>query len=87
MFQWFVYDVDVVYDVRDVAICGVFAFNELKLSSSSVCGVLNEFAVGPGCVSDCSDNVWFVVSGFVLCWEDVFWYDMRGLYLFVFVIL
>ena len=76
-----------VYDVRDVAICGVFALNELELSSSCVCGVLYEFAVWPDCVSDCSDDVWFVVSGSVLCWENVFWYDMRGLYLFVFVVL
>ncbi len=55
-----------VYDVRDVAISGVFAFNELELSSSSVRRVLCEFAIGPNCVSDCSYDVRFVVSGSVL---------------------
>ena len=62
-----------IYDVRDVAIGGVFAFYELELSSSSVRRVLCEFAIGPNCVSDCSYDVWFVVSGSVLCWEDIFW--------------
>ncbi len=60
-----------VYDVRDIAISGVFALYELELSSSSVRGVLFEFAVGPSCVSDSSNNVWFVVGGYVLCWEDI----------------
>ena len=68
MFKLFVYGVDVVYDVRDIAISGVFALYELELSSSSVRGVLFECAVGPSCVADSSNNVWFVVCGSVLCW-------------------
>ena len=68
MFQWFVYGVDVVYDVRDVAIRGVFALYELELTLSSVCGVLFECAIGPGCVADGSNNVGFVVGGSMLCW-------------------
>ena len=79
MFQWFVYGVDVVYDVRDVAISGVFAFNELELSSSSVRRVLCEFAIGPGCVADSPNDVWFVMGGSILCWENVFRNDVGGL--------
>ena len=76
-----------VYDVRDIAISGVFALYELELTLSSVCRVLYEFAVWPNCVSDCSDNVWFVMGGSVLCWQDVFWYYVGGLPVFVFVVL
>ncbi len=57
-----------VHDVWDVAISGVFALNELELSASSVSGVLFECAVGPYCVADGSDDVWFVVGGSMLCW-------------------
>ena len=40
LFQWFVYGVDVVYNVCDVAISGVFALYKLELSTSSVSGIL-----------------------------------------------
>ena len=76
-----------VYDVRDVAICGVFAFYELQLSSASVCGILFELTIGPDCVADSSDDVWFVVGGSVLCWENVFRNDMGGICVDMFVLL
>ena len=76
-----------IYDVRDVAISGVFAFNELELSSSFVRRVLCEFAIGPNCVSNCSYDVRFVVSRYILRWENVFWYDVGSLSFFLFVVL
>ena len=57
------------------------------MSSSSVRGVLIECAIRPNCVADSSNNVWCVVSGSVLCWENVFWYDVGSLFVCVFVIL
>ena len=57
-----------VYDVWDVAISGVFALYELELSTSFISGILFESAVGSYCVSDGSDDVWFVVGGSMLCW-------------------
>ena len=57
------------------------------MSSASVCGVLFEFAIGPDCVADSSDDVWFVVGGSMLCREDVFWNDVWGLFVIVFVFL
>ena len=47
--------------------------------SASVCGVLFELAVGPYCVSDSPNDVWFVVGGSILCWENVFRDDVGGL--------
>ena len=75
------------YYVRDVAICRVFAFYELQLSSTSVCGVFFEFAVRPDYVSDSPNDVWFVMGGYVLCWEDVFWDDVGGLCVEIFIFL
>ncbi len=57
------------------------------MSSSSVREVLFECAIGPICVADSSYNVWFVVWGSVLCWENVLWYNMGSLSVCVFVIL
>ena len=76
-----------VYDVCDVAICRVFAFYELKLSSASVCGVFFEFAVRPDYVSDSPNDVWFVVGGSILCWENVFRDYVGGFCVKVFVFL
>ena len=67
-----------VYDVCDVAIRGVFAFDELELSSASVCGVFFEVAVGAGDVSDSPYDVWFVVGGSILRWKNVFRDDVGG---------
>ncbi len=57
------------------------------MSSASVCGVLFEFAIGPGCVAYSTDDVWFVVCGSILCWEDVFRNDVGGLRVNMFVLL
>ncbi len=76
-----------VYDVRYVAIGRVFTLYELWLSSSYVRGVLFECAIGPVCVAYGSNDVWFVVGGSVLCWENVFRYDMWGLFVCGFVLL
>ncbi len=57
------------------------------MSSSFVRGVLFECAIGPNCVADSSNNVWFVVSGSVLRWENVSRYDVGSLSVYVFVIL
>ena len=49
------------------------------MSSASVCGVLFELSIGPDCVSDSPNDVWFVVGGSILCWENVFRNDVGGL--------
>ena len=87
MFQGFVYGVDMVYNVRDVAIRGVFALYELKLPSASVRGVLFECAIRSNCVADGSYNIWFVVSGSELRWENVLRDDVGSHWNSVFVVL
>ena len=57
------------------------------MSSAPVCGVLFEFAIGPDHVSDSPDDVWFVVGGSILCWEDVFRDDVGGVCVEMFVFL
>ena len=47
LFKRLVDGMDVIYNFWDVPISGVFAFDELKLSSSLVGRVSNEFTVGP----------------------------------------
>ncbi len=59
---------DVVYNVCDVAISGVFALYELELSATFIGGVFFECAVGSYKVSDGSDDIRFVVGGSMLCW-------------------
>jgi hypothetical protein len=76
-----------VYNVRDVAIRGVFALYELKLPSSSVRGVLFECAIRSNCVADGSYNIWFVMSGSELRWENVLRDDVGSLWVCVFVVL
>ncbi len=87
MFEGFVYDVDVLYDVRDVAICGVFALYELKLSSASVRVVFVELAIGSKCVADRSDQVRYVMCRPGLCRQNVFRYGGGCLPVCRFVIL
>jgi len=72
----FVDGVDVVYNFWNFPISGVFAFDELELSSSLVVRVSYEFAVGPKCVSNRSDEVRFVVCRSIVCREDLFRYGV-----------
>jgi hypothetical protein len=57
------------------------------LSSSSVRGVLFECAIRSNCVADGSYNVWFVVSGSELRWENVLRDDVGSHWVCVFVVL
>ncbi len=85
LLKGFIYFVYAVYDVCDVTIRGVFAFDEL--SFTSVCVVDFEFAVGPECVADSSNNVWFMMCGSVLCKENVLRYNVACLPVCLFVVL
>ncbi len=51
LFERLIDGVDVVYDFLYVSVGGVFAFNKLKLSSSFIDRVFDEFAVRSICVS------------------------------------
>ena len=69
LFKRLVDCVDVVYNFSNVRICGVFAFNELELSSSLLGRVSDEFPVGPKCVSNrpvCGVSVYCVPEGCIL---------------------
>ncbi len=79
--------VDVVYNFLNVPIIGVFAFDELELSSSFARRVFDEFAVGPKCVSNRPDKVRFVMCRFIVCQKDVFWYDVLWFHRVWFVVL
>ena len=67
LFKRLIYGVDVIYDFLDVPVSGVFAFDELELSSSLVGRVSDEFAVGPKCVSNYPNEVRSVMCQFVVC--------------------
>jgi hypothetical protein len=58
----------VINNYLDVAIGGVFAFYELNLSLSTVCGIFNSFALCVEGVSNRADEIRFVMFGFVLRW-------------------
>ena len=87
LFKRFVDSVDVVYDLLRVPISGVFAFDELKLSSSLEGRVSNELDVGPKCVSNRLDEVRYVACRSVLCREDVFRYSLLWFRCVKFVVL
>ena len=55
-----------VDDCLYVAIGGVFAFNDLDLSLATICEVFDEFALFVKGVSNSSDEVRFVVFGFMM---------------------
>ncbi len=55
-----------VYNCLDVAIDGVFAFDDLYLSFATAGEVLNYFTLFVDFIPDCEDEVWFVVFGLVL---------------------
>ncbi len=50
----------------DIAIGGVFAFDDLNLSFSTVCKVFNWFALCVEGISNLPDEVRLVVFGFML---------------------
>ena len=76
LFKWLVDGMDVVYNLLNVPISGVFAFDELELSCSLVGRVSDEFAVGPKCVTNHLDEVLSVVCRSIVCRKDVFRYGM-----------
>ena len=72
LFKRLVDGVNVVYDFLYISVSGVFAFEELELSSPLVGRVFDEFAVGPKCASNRLDEVRYVVCWSFACREDVF---------------
>ena len=69
-------DVDVVYNLLHASVSGVFAFDELELSSSLVGRVFDEFAVGLKCVSNRPNKDRSVMCWSFVCRKDVFWYGV-----------
>ena len=67
LFKRLVDGAGVVYNFWNVPISGVFSFDELKLSSSLVGWVYDEFAVGSKCVSNRPDEVRSVVCRSIYC--------------------
>ena len=67
MFEWFVYVVYVGYDVHSVDVCGVLTLYKLSASPSFVSWVLYQVSLFVSCVTNCCDEVWFVVL-----WSFVF---------------
>ena len=65
-----------VCDLLSVPISGVFAFDELELSSSLVGRVFDEFAVEPKRVSNRPNEVRFEVCRSIVCREDLFKYSV-----------
>ena len=76
LFKWLVDGMDVVYNLLNVPISGVFAFDELELSYSLVGRVSDEFTVGPKCVTNHHDKVRFVVCLSIVCQTYVFRYGV-----------
>ena len=66
MSERFVDFVDVFNDCLYVAIYRVFAFYNLDLSSSAVCGVFDQFALLVEGEAHRPNEVWFVVFGSML---------------------
>ena len=87
LFQRLVDGVDMVYDFLHVSVSGVIAFDELKLSSSLVGRVFDEFAVGPKCISNRPDKVRYVVCWSSVCRKDVFWNGVSWFHRVWFVVL
>ena len=71
LFKRLVDGVDVVYNFLIVPISGVFAFDDLELSSFLGCRVSDKFAVGPKCVSNCPGEVRSVVCRSIVCRKDI----------------
>ena len=87
LFNRLVDNVDVVYNFWNVPIRGVFAFDDLELSSSLIGRVSNEFAVGPKYVSNRPDEFRSVVCRSNVCREDVFRYSLFLFRCILFVVL
>ena len=74
LFKRLVDGVDVVYNFWNVPISGVFAFDELELSSSLVGRVFDKFEAGFKCLPNRLDEVRPVVCRSIVYRKDVFWY-------------
>ena len=77
LFKRFIDGMDVIYDLLRVPITGVFAFDELDLSSSLECRVSDVFAAGPKCVSNRLDEVKSIMCRSIMCRMDVFRFSVN----------
>ena len=55
-----------IHDCLYVAVGGLFAFDDLDMSSATTCEVFNEFPVCVEGVPGSRDEVWFVLFEFML---------------------
>ena len=68
--------IDVVSDCLYVAIGGVFPFDDLDMSLATICEVVDKFDLCVKGVPNRSDEVWFVIFGFMLLVKDVAGYRL-----------